>query len=39
MGDAVKAMIAWCDAQGGINGRKIVGDYYDAAITNVGGRS
>jgi hypothetical protein len=36
MGDAVKAMVAWCDAQGGINGRKIVGDYYDAAITNVG---
>ena len=26
MGDAVKAMIAWCEAQGGINGRKIVGD-------------
>jgi hypothetical protein len=37
MGDAVKAMIAWCNAQGGINGRKLVGDYYDAAITNVGG--
>jgi hypothetical protein len=36
MGDAVKAMIAWCDAQGGINGRQIVGDYYDAAVTNVG---
>jgi hypothetical protein len=36
MGDAVKAMIAWCDAQGGIDGRKIVGDYYDAAVTNVG---
>jgi Periplasmic binding protein len=36
MGDAVKAMIAWCDAQGGINGRKIVGDYYDSAVTNVG---
>ena len=36
MGDAVKAMIAWCDAQGGINGRKIVGDYYDTAVTNVG---
>ena len=36
MGDAVKAMIAWCEAQGGINGRKIVGDYYDAAVTNVG---
>jgi Periplasmic binding protein len=37
MGDAVKAMIAWCNAQGGINGRKIVGDYLDAAITNVDG--
>jgi ABC-type branched-subunit amino acid transport system substrate-binding protein len=35
MGDAVKAMITWCNAQGGINGRKIVGDYYDAAVTNV----
>jgi hypothetical protein len=36
MGDAVKSMIAWCNAQGGINGRKIVGDYYDAAVTDVG---
>jgi hypothetical protein len=36
MGDAVKAMIAWCNSQGGINGRKIVGDYYDAAVTQVG---
>jgi ABC-type branched-subunit amino acid transport system substrate-binding protein len=36
MGDAVKAMVAWCNSQGGINGRKIVGDYYDAAVTNVG---
>ena len=36
IGDAVKAMIAWCNAQGGISGRKIIGDYYDAAITNVG---
>ena len=36
MGDAVKAMVAWCNAQGGINGRKIVGDYYDAAVTQVG---
>ena len=35
MGDAVKAMIAWCNAQGGIDGRKIVGDYYDAAVLNV----
>ena len=34
MGDAVKAMIKWCDAQGGINGRQIVGTYYDAAILN-----
>lgn len=31
MGDAVEAMIAWCNEQGGINGRKIVGDRYDAA--------
>jgi hypothetical protein len=36
MGDAVKDMISWCNAQGGIAGRKIVGDYYDAAVTNVG---
>jgi ABC-type branched-subunit amino acid transport system substrate-binding protein len=36
MGDAVKAMVAWCNAQGGINGRKLVGDYYDAAVTNIG---
>src|SRR5580692_9385132 len=36
MGDAVKDMISWCDAQGGIGGRKIVGDYYDAAVLNVG---
>ncbi|WP_300680266.1 ABC transporter substrate-binding protein [Nocardioides sp.] len=34
MGDAVKAMIDWCNKQGGINGRKIVGDQYDAAMTN-----
>ena len=32
IGVAVKAMIAWCNAQGGINGRQIVGDYQDAAI-------
>jgi len=35
MGDAVKAMIKWCDAQGGINGRQIVGDFYDAAVLQV----
>jgi Periplasmic binding protein len=33
MGDAVTAMIKWCNAQGGILGRKIVGDDYDAAVT------
>jgi len=35
MGDAVKGMIKWCNDQGGINGRQIVGDYYDAAILQV----
>ena len=34
MGDAVKAMIGWCNEQGGINGRQIVGHQYDAAMTN-----
>ncbi|MEW2352208.1 ABC transporter substrate-binding protein [Spirillospora sp. NPDC029432] len=33
MGDAVKAMIDWCNEQGGINGRKIKGNQYDAAMT------
>jgi Periplasmic binding protein len=33
--DAIEAMIEWCNEQGGINGREIVGNYYDAAITNV----
>jgi len=36
MGDAVKDMISWCNAQGGIGGRKLVGDYGNAAVTNVG---
>ncbi|WP_127782367.1 ABC transporter substrate-binding protein [Rhodococcus sp. X156] len=35
MGDAVKAMIAWCNKQGGINGREIKGNQYDASITKV----
>ena len=35
MSDAVKAMIDWCNQQGGINGRKVVGNYYDAKITDV----
>ncbi|MEZ7238934.1 ABC transporter substrate-binding protein [Rhodococcus sp. GXMU-t2271] len=33
MSDAVSAMIDWCNAQGGINGRTIVGTDYDAAMT------
>ncbi|TQF68655.1 ABC transporter substrate-binding protein [Rhodococcus spelaei] len=34
MSDAVSAMIDWCNQQGGINGRKVVGTDYDAAMTN-----
>jgi hypothetical protein len=33
--DAVKALIKWCNEQGGINGREVVGNYYDAKITEV----
>jgi ABC-type branched-subunit amino acid transport system substrate-binding protein len=33
--DAVKAMIKWCNDQGGINGREIKGNYYDAKILEV----
>jgi ABC-type branched-subunit amino acid transport system substrate-binding protein len=35
MSDAIKAMIKWCNDQGGINGRQVIGDYHDAAIMNV----
>ena len=35
MGDAMKAMIAWCNQQGGINGRKIIGNYYDAKLLQI----
>jgi ABC-type branched-subunit amino acid transport system substrate-binding protein len=35
MGDAIKAMVKWCNDQGGILGRQIQGDFYDAAITQV----
>ena len=35
MGDAMKAMVKWCNDQGGIEGRQVVGDFYDAAITQV----
>ena len=35
MSDAMRAMIKWCNDQGGINGRQIIGNYRDAAIMNV----
>jgi ABC-type branched-subunit amino acid transport system substrate-binding protein len=35
MTDAMKAMITWCNDQGGINGRKVVGNYYDAKVLQV----
>jgi ABC-type branched-subunit amino acid transport system substrate-binding protein len=34
MGNAMKAFVGWCNAQGGINGRTVIGDYYDAAVLN-----
>jgi ABC-type branched-subunit amino acid transport system substrate-binding protein len=33
MGDSIKAFIKWCNDQGGINGRQLVGHFYDAKIT------
>jgi ABC-type branched-subunit amino acid transport system substrate-binding protein len=33
--DAVEALIDWCNEQGGINGRTIEGNYYDAKILDV----
>jgi ABC-type branched-subunit amino acid transport system substrate-binding protein len=33
--DAIKALISWCNDQGGINGRQVTGKYYDAKITDV----
>ena len=35
MSDAIVAMIDWCNEQGGINGRQINGNYYDAKILDV----
>lgn len=35
MSDAVKAFVQWCNDQGGINGRKVEGTYYDGKITDV----
>ncbi len=34
--DAMKAMVSKCNELGGINGRQIQFDYYDAALFNVG---
>lgn len=34
MGDAMAAFIQWCNSVGGINGRELVGNRYDAAIFN-----
>lgn len=31
--DAVEALIDWCNEQGGVHGRQVVGNYYDAKIT------
>ena len=35
MSDAVKPMIKWCNDQGGINGRTVVGKYYDAKVLQI----
>jgi ABC-type branched-subunit amino acid transport system substrate-binding protein len=36
MGEAVEILAAWCNEQGGINGRQIEVNNYDAAILNLG---
>ena len=33
--DAMKAIVAWCNEQGGINGRTVDAKYYDAKLTEV----
>ena len=35
MSDAMKALIDWCNQQGGINGRHVVGNFYDGKVTEV----
>lgn len=35
LSDAIEPMIEWCNEQGGINGREVVGNYYDAKATEV----
>lgn len=32
MSEAVQVMIDWCNAQGGINGRHVTGNYYDGRV-------
>lgn len=34
MGESIEKMIAWCNSQGGIDGRTITGDYLDAKLTS-----
>ncbi|CAN5719000.1 hypothetical protein BH10ACT1_BH10ACT1_05960 [soil metagenome] len=36
LSDAIKPFIAWCNEQGGINGREVKGNYYDAKAIAVG---
>ena len=36
MSDAMKSFVDWCNQQGGILGRQVVAEYYDAKITEVG---
>ena len=35
MSEAIRAMMSWCNQQGGINGRKVEGNYYDAKLLEV----
>jgi ABC-type branched-subunit amino acid transport system substrate-binding protein len=35
MSDSIKALIDWCNEQGGINGRQVEGTYFDAKILEV----
>jgi hypothetical protein len=35
LSDAMRAMIDWCNDQGGINGREVIGNYRDAKIFEV----
>lgn len=37
LSDAMTAIIEWCNEQGGINGRTVTGNYYDAKVLDVQG--